>query len=67
LRPCSPVSVAAVRRIVELHFPGKDEHVVVFRYIEGWYTPRRLHSAIGFLSLVDFERHHAGQAVCPTP
>lgn len=44
-----------------------EARMAVFRYIEGWYNPRRLHSAIGFLSPVDFERHHARQPVCPTP
>jgi len=44
-----------------------EARMAVFRYIEGWYNPRRLHSALGFLSPIDFEGHHAGQAVRPTP
>ena len=27
----------------------------VFRFIEGWYNPNRLHSTIGYLSPVDYE------------
>lgn len=30
----------------------------VFQFIEGWYNPRRLHSALGYASPIDFERTH---------
>jgi putative transposase len=30
----------------------------IFAYIEGWYNPRRRHSTLGYLSPVEFERHH---------
>ena len=30
----------------------------VFGYIEGWYNPHRRHSAIGYLSPVEFEKTH---------
>jgi putative transposase len=30
----------------------------VFSYIEGWYNPHRRHSALGYLSPVNFEKRH---------
>jgi putative transposase len=34
----------------------------IFEYIEGWYNPRRRHSTLGYLSPIEFERHHAEDA-----
>lgn len=31
---------------------------VVFEFIEGWYNTQRLHSGIGYLSPIDYERKH---------
>ena len=30
--------------------------MAIFEYIESWYNPRRLHSALGYLSPVEYER-----------
>jgi putative transposase len=35
----------------------------VFQFIEGWYNPRRRHSALGYLSPIEFERREAVQEV----
>ena len=31
----------------------------IFVWIESWYNPRRLHSSLGYLSPIDFERRYA--------
>ncbi len=33
-----------------------EARMAIFEYIEGWYNPRRLHSALGYLSPVEYER-----------
>ena len=35
-----------------------DARAAVFDFIEGWYNPRRRHSALGYLSPIMFERSH---------
>ena len=46
-------------------FRSKAEaRVAVFTYIEGWYNPRRRHSALGRISPMNFERSHAND---PSP
>lgn len=34
----------------------------VFRYIEGWYNPRRRHSSLGYLSPAKFEAMHGARS-----
>ena len=34
-----------------------EARMAVFEFIEGWYNPRRRHSAIGYLSPLDYERN----------
>ena len=36
--------------------------MAVFSYIESWYNPLRLHSALGDRSPVNHEREHAQRA-----
>ena len=36
-----------------------EAKMAVFQFIEGWYNPHRRHSALGYLSPVNFERRHA--------
>jgi putative transposase len=33
-----------------------EARMAVFEFIEGWYNPRRRHSALGYLSPINFER-----------
>ena len=38
-----------------------EARLAVFTWIEGWYNPKRLHSALGYMSPVNFERKHSEQ------
>ena len=37
----------------------------LFDFIEGWYNPRRRHSALGYLSPIGYERAHSGRTPIP--
>jgi putative transposase len=39
----------------------------VFRYIEGWYNPRRRHSSLDYLSPANFEAKHWAQSQAKSP
>ena len=36
-----------------------EARLALFTYIEGWYNPRRRHSALEYLSPINFESKHA--------
>jgi len=38
-----------------------DAEMQIFDFIEGWYNPHRRHSAIGYLSPINYERQHLTQ------
>jgi putative transposase len=39
-----------------------EARLALFRYIEGWYNPRRRHSALDYQSPVNYERKHLAAA-----
>ena len=41
------------RRCFQTH---AEARMAVFTFIEGWYNPRRRHSALGYLSPLAYER-----------
>lgn len=44
-------------------FKSKAEaRTALFTWIEGWYNPRRRHSALGYRSSIAFERHQENAA-----
>lgn len=36
-----------------------EAEIALFDFIEGWYNPQRRHSSLGYLSPVQYEKHHA--------
>lgn len=44
-----------------------EARVAVFEFIEGWYNPRRRHSAIGYLSPLQYERRQQLPPARPSP
>jgi len=47
------------RRVWRSH---AEARMAIFHYIEGWYNPRRRHSALGYLSPLAFEAKHGTEA-----
>lgn len=43
-----------------------EARLALFRYIEGWYNPRRRHSALGRVSPVNFERNRLNRTDTPS-
>lgn len=43
-----------------------EARLAVFAWIEGWYNPRRRHSALGYLSPMNFEEQNPTHTVQPT-
>jgi putative transposase len=41
-----------------------EARTALFTWIEGWYNPRRRHSALDYLSPINFERKRAEQEIC---
>jgi putative transposase len=49
-------------------WPTKTEaRMALFTYIEGWYNPRRRHSALGQMSPANFERKYIDHNHSPAP
>jgi putative transposase len=38
-----------------------EARMAVFEFIEGWYNPHRRHSALDYLSPINYERSHYSQ------
>jgi len=39
-----------------------EARLAIFEFIEGWYNPRRRHSALDYLSPIDYERRYTTMA-----
>jgi putative transposase len=42
-----------------------EARLAVFTWIEGWYNPRRRHSALGYLSPMNYEERKRGKSTLP--
>jgi putative transposase len=40
-----------------------EARIAVFQFIEGWYNPHRLHSGLGYLSPIEFERRTSAEVL----
>jgi transposase InsO family protein len=48
--------------LAQNHFQTREEaEHEVFTFIEGWYNTQRLHSSLGYLSPLEFEKRHFAQ------
>ncbi len=45
-----------------------EARMAVFEFIEGWYNPHRHHSALDYLSPINYERsHYSGESTAGPP
>ncbi len=44
-----------------------EARMAVFEFIEGWYNPHRRHSAIDYLSPINYERNDQSQGFTASP
>ena len=44
-----------------------EARMAIFEFIEGWYNPHRRHSALDYLSPIDYERSHSKEAYYRSP
>ena len=44
-----------------------EARMAVFEFIEGWYNPHRRHSALDYLSPIDYERNHQLKTFTASP
>ena len=44
-----------------------EARMAVFTFVEGWYNPRRRHSALDYLSPIDYERRSQAQSNIASP
>jgi len=44
-----------------------EARMAVFDFIEGWYNPHRRHSALDYLSPINYERSRSAEADFPSP
>ena len=44
-----------------------EARMAIFEFIEGWYNPHRRHSAIDYLSPIDYEKSHSKEACYRSP
>src|ERR1039457_625861 len=44
-----------------------EARMAIFDFIEGWYNPHRRHSALDYLSPINYERSHSQEAFTASP
>lgn len=44
-----------------------EARLAVFQFIEGWYNPRRLHSALDYHSPIEYEKNYYTRLNSPSP